>query len=482
MRVMVRRALIVLVACLALATSELGIASGGPVPAAPVGCEPVPARSVSDAPAVPLWSDIDAGSELRTSAFGLAIDPVTGVAQVAESSSGAFDDDARFRTVTRNVQTGQHLRTKMYDDPVPPVETDSWYDGPAGIAVDPVTSAYYVTGRVALSEDNAGIRTLAYSAAGRLLWTDRYVGAEAQALAVDAARSTVYVVGSGIADFDDNRPDNAYHVVAYDAATGVRKWVATGVARQDFQYGGPVDVVVDAASGTLVVTGELTLSDPAAVTAAWSPSGALLWEVREPGAGAVALAVSRWAAVVTGTTAGDLSTRSLALASGRLRWQVSQSNPRGASCEAAGIAVNPTNGTVFVTGWTLGRNADFYTVAITATGRQIWSATYDGADPRALYDQATDVVVDPARGVVHVLGNVEYEPNPPLGGPNDVALVSYSAADGRQVQAAQYHIDGANLDAAGLAIDAATGITVIVATVFDDSGTTTLTAAYRSVE
>ena len=77
------------------------------------------------------------------------------------------------------------------------------------------------------------------------------------------------------------------------------------------------------------------------------------------------------------------------------------------SGRAQAVAVSPTGGTVFVTGEVYGTgkvlNQNYGTIAYrAATGKRLWTARYDG--PAHQQDWATAVAVGPADGTVFVTG------------------------------------------------------------------------------
>ena len=135
--------------------------------------------------------------------------------------------------------------------------------------------------------------------------------------------------------------------------------------------------------------------------------GAQLWAARYQGSRPVSVAYA--AAVspggqtvfVTGKSAGtssfvDYATVAYDAATGARRWLQRYSGPGYGYDAAQSVAVSPSGGTVFVTGYSQGATSsyEYATVAYNAaTGAQLWAARYHG--PGNSYDAATSVAVSP---------------------------------------------------------------------------------------
>lgn len=86
-------------------------------------------------------------------------------------------------------------------------------------------------------------------------------------------------------------------------------------------------------------------------------------------------------------------------------WLKRYNGPGDAADAAVALGVSPGGDTVFVTGlsWGSNTNFDYATVAYdTTTGAKLWVARYDG--PIHGYDRASGLVVDPYNGPVIVTG------------------------------------------------------------------------------
>lgn len=271
---------------------------------------------------------------------------------------------------------GAGLWTDRYDGPL-----DS-LDLPQDIAVSPDGSEVVVTGTVDYSSD---FLTIAYDAAtGARRWISRYDGPGhgfdwATGVVVTPDGSTVMVTGYGDGGYALN-----YQTVAYDAITGKQRWVAAydgGFHKDDEAYG-------------IAVT----------------PDGA--------------------AVVVTGSSSrgntNDFATVAYEVATGAQLWVARYSGPvDGAGARA--IAISPDGARVLVTGESQGdgTGTDFATIAYDpGTGEELWVARYN----RQMASLETDpvVAVSPDGSTVAVVGQSW------VGSFSDSATVAYDAATGSQ--------------------------------------------------
>jgi hypothetical protein len=224
-----------------------------------------------------------------------------------------------------------------------------------------------------------GYATVAYNAAtGARLWVKRYGGGGASqqtdgasSVAVSPGGGTVFVTGQSRTD---------YATVAYKAATGARLWVR--------RYNGPgnaddsaASVVVSPGGGTVFVTGQSDQEHPQgetdqtsrfATVAYNAATGAPLWVKRYgPFASqAFSAAVSPGGArlYVTGSAVGA-TTVAYNTTTGAQVWAKNYTPAGGPNSEslALSVAVSPSNGTVFVVGYSnphVGNSAmDYTTIA-----------------------------------------------------------------------------------------------------------------------
>jgi len=359
-------------------------------------------------------------------------------------------------------------------------------DVATAVAVSPTGGTVYVTGQsygaygTALVVDYA---TVAYSAAtGAQQWVARYHGPTGSdvpsAVAVSPDGTTVFVTGKSLMA----NGQNDYATVAYNAANGQQLW-AKG-------YNGPLNnddeataVAVSPAGGTVYVTGsswgKVGGADYATI-AYNATTGTQLWVKRYNGAGngtdnanSVAVNPANGTVYVTGqsfgTSASGLDYVTVAYdASGAQQWVKRYNGPGHNTDDPHSVAVSPDGKTVYVTGQSWGGQApawDYATVAYSAaTGAQQWVKRYNG--PGNAYDLASSVAVSPNSGTVYVTGQ-----SAGAGTGADYATIAYGAATGAQQWIARYNDTGNGADiATSLAVNPASGTVYVTGTSFAPSG------------
>jgi outer membrane protein assembly factor BamB len=329
----------------------------------------------------------------------------------------------------------------------------SRYNGPASsgdfassVAVSPDGGTVFVTGTTAAFTRSADYATVAYSAAtGAQLWASRYNGPAngqdvANSLAVSPDGAAVFVTGTSQGD---------YGTVAYNAATGAQLWAS--------RYNGPANrndyalsVAVSPGGATVFVTGHSQggASDFDYATVAYNAAtGARRWVSRynapaNRGDRASSLAVSPGGATVfvTGTSRGatsgqDYATVAYNAATGARRWASRYNAPANRDDRASSLAVSPGGATVFVTGASRGATSgwDYATVAYNAaTGGRRWVSRYNG--PRNADDGAVSVAAGPGGRSVFVTGTSGTATSGP-----DYATLAYNAATGARRWASRYN-------------------------------------------
>ena len=311
--------------------------------------------------------------------------------------------------------------------------------------------------------------SLAAASPGAQLWATRYNGTGnnadvATAVAVSPPGGTVYVTGqsygttTGVVD---------YATVAYNTATGARQWVARYNGPAHSLSNVPSSVAVSPDGKTVFVTGKSVVGqfgDYATVAYAAAP-GHQMWAKPYNGplnnddeATAVAVSPTSGTVYVTGfswgkSTASDYATVAYNAATGAQQWVKRYNGPGNGNDAATSMAVNPASGTVYVTGQSFGTSAtgpDYATVAYDASGSQQWVRRY--TFPGGNTDDATSVTVNPASGTVYVTGHS-------WGGASgyDYATVAYTAA-GTQQWVRRYNGTGNNSDqASSVAVNPASG-------------------------
>ncbi len=387
----------------------------------------------------------------RDGAFSTAVSRDGKTVFVTGSSAGATSGQD-YATVAYNAATGARRWVQRYNGP------GDGLDFAESVAVSPDWKTVVVTGGstgVTSGEDYA---TVAYNAAtGARRWVQRYNGPGnrsdfAESVAVSPDGKTVVVTGdsTGVTSGED------YATVAYNAATGARRWVR--------RYNGPGNggdearaVAVSRDGKTVFVTGGsegATSGSDWATIAYAAATGARRWVQRYNGPGnftdgANALAVGPAGGVVfvTGTafvahTGPNYATVAYSAATGARRW-VKLYTGSGLRSTALSVAVSPNGGKVFVTGGSRGAaDFDYATVAYTAaTGAKLWVRRYNG--PGNGFDAALQVAVSPDGAAVFVTG----ESAGATSGP-DYATIAYTAATGARLWLRRYNGPGNSADRA----------------------------------
>ena len=306
------------------------------------------------------------------------------------------------------------------------------YDGPgisddraSAIAVDHNSGNVLVTGAA-----NSDYVTISYSEAGMVLWTNRYDGPgnsvdHGIAVAVDG-RGNVVVTG----DSEGGDSSTDYATIAY-SASGVPLWtnryngLGNGVDRA-------IAVAVDRI-GNAFVTGYATSegTNYDYVTLAYSPAGIALWTNRYSGPDnlddyATGLAVNHNGNVfVTGFSDGGSTNSEYATiaysGTGVALW-TNRYNGTGSSSDRATALVADRHGNVFVTGSSFNPGQSFFgyaTIAYSPAGIALWTNRYAGPE---FGGTATAIAVD-GSGNVFVTGHSDG-----IGTIRDYATIAYSGA------------------------------------------------------
>jgi DNA-binding beta-propeller fold protein YncE len=286
-------------------------------------------------------------------------------------------------------------------------------------------SRLFVTGNSGASTTSGGaydIVTIGYSAAtGSRLWANRYKhtandGVTPTALAVSADGTRVFATGN------DAFINGAFYTIAYDAATGVRRWV-----RRDpiGDYSHAIGVAPDG-SRVYVAGGGSDDAIPAVgyYTVAYSAStGSPVWSKLLDGTGeALGLAVSPDGAkvVVTGQSpftdfCGIAQTVAYAASNGAQQWSKTYTPPQPttgcAGSTGSAIAVSHDSAQVFITGWDEGSATIAYAAS---NGTQQWAKSYQKAGGNAL-------VVSPTNLRLYVTGGYSFS------GHIDMGTIAYQA-------------------------------------------------------
>jgi outer membrane protein assembly factor BamB len=298
--------------------------------------------------------------------------------------------------------SGERRWSRSYDG-----HNDPGNDVPTSVAVSPDGSTVFVTGVSAEQATGKDFATVAWDAAtGDRRWVARYDGAGLSdvplGMTLSSDGSTVYVTGSSYIEASGRD----YLTVAYDAEIGVERWTArtSGPERHS-----DIARSVAATAGAVFVTGTLPGIRGAErmVTIAYDPpTGDELWRSVRTGFG--------WGNVVVASADGSA---------------------------------------VYAVGHR-GIHADYLTVALEATtGEERWTQTYDGTSAGWGYDETADAALSPSGDVLVVTGTSEGRRTPDR---DDYATVAYDAASGHRRWVARYDGSLGYADSAeALAIDPA---------------------------
>jgi sugar lactone lactonase YvrE len=380
----------------------------------------------------------------RDFAAAIAISPDGSRVVVTGSSAGSMTSDEDqaddYATATYDAATGTKLWVRRYNGAA------NSTDASRAVAVSPDGSLVLVTGSTVDAITSSDYTTVAYDAdTGRRRWVSHYngpgTGADdvAISLALSPDGSTVFVAGGSLNDaVVPHSFVQDFATVAYDAATGERLWV-----RHRRVGGGATALAVSPGGGAVFVTGYASHSGSFTEydfeTVAYdSATGARRWTSRYSGTGSdfeiprsLAVSPDGSAVFVTGrrsdaTSDTDYGTVAIDAVTGHRLWARRYDGPGHFRDDPATVEVSPDGAQVFVTGVSSGSAniADFYaedyaTLAYDATtGATVWRRRYNGAGDSS--DRATGLAVSPLGSMVFVTGASRG-----LAGNDDYATVAY---------------------------------------------------------
>ncbi|HEY1330039.1 MAG TPA: PQQ-binding-like beta-propeller repeat protein [Actinomycetota bacterium] len=386
--------------------------SGAPGPA----CTPQPCgltEAYDASSGAPLWLV----SGLRTGLIvgaAIAVSPDGSTVFVTGTGLGAGSDD--YLTFAYNASNGEQIWSHRYNGP------SNVSDAAVAIRVSPDGATVYVTGSSPFSLPQ-GTATVAYDAAtGHQLWVNRYEGPHGAGFAADAMGiapdgSMVYITGGG-QGLNTARYDLV--TLAMDAASGRKVWVRRYDDPANLDDGGD-GLAVSPDGSTVVVTGysTITLFETCFLTVAYdATTGVRKWLSRyhdqsEDEGDAVAISPTGTLVFVTGQ--GELTplgnddvTVAYDAATGAPVWT------RRYSVDDYGlpwaIGVRPDGSEVFVTGWVGGTESgttNIGTVAYdAATGQSLWTKRFEGPAGSASGDDIGALGTNPDGSKVFVTGTL----------------------------------------------------------------------------
>jgi hypothetical protein len=336
-----------------------------------------------------------------------------------------------------------------------PTAHERWvqrYDGPThardignSVLVSPDGRTVFVMGITRGSGVGYDFLTIAYDrATGAERWVDTYDGPAGGSdvtddMALSPDGSTLYVTGQAELETYD------YLTIAYDVATGHRRWIAS--------YDGPthvadaaLGVVVSPDGGRVYVTGEIKCCDATEfVTIAYdSATGGQVWLTAYDAPGSkidprIGITPDGETIAITGRSTDDFVTVAYRAATGKELW-VARYNG-GSTDWPHAITASLDSTRVFVTGGSVSGSYDYATVAYrTSDGGQEWVARYDG--PFHDYDEAYAIGLAPDGTALYVTGRS----TDAYHGSYDYATVAYDTGGGAELWSARYHGPGSTGD------------------------------------
>lgn len=447
-----------------------------------------PAGGSRAAPGAQLWvSRYDGPAGSYPVPAAIAASPDGSAVFVTGTLGGRHKVHLGYVTVGYDPATGRQLWVRRYAGP------GKSGDRSAGIAVSPDGQIVFVTGTSTLRQSGYAFATIAYSAStGRQLWLRRHDGsgdyADARALAVSPDGKTVFVTGYSGGEYGPQAND-AYTTIAYDAATGARRWISrlNGRANGNNQAR---NIAISPDGSTVYVTGrgysptsrydDLTVAYNAA-------TGTQRWASRYNGpangndfANAVAVAPDGQSVYVTGGSRGRSSpqgTRDFATtvaysaATGAQRW-VARSSGSGMG---GSVAVTPNGRSVIVAGPGIGTGLNQYSAVVynAATGAVAWTQRVLELQCCGFLGSQT-LAVSPDSSTIYVTGA-------PLGNCCKSGTVAYAAATGTRLWQSIYDGPGKRTDWANtlaLSPDGSTLYVTIQSNPVNSGGIATI--AYRA--
>ena len=358
-----------------------------------------------------------------------------------------------YATIALDAATGDLLWDATYEGP------DEGDDAAYGVAVSPDGEWVYVTGKSGIGFENMDFATIAYRAdSGEEAWVSRFsllpgAGEDAGiSPVVSPDGKTVYVTGAAGTTWA-TLAYRAGEAVEGEPEPGTLLWSATD--QKGYAYWIALspdgDTVYATGSKHFTTGGGLLLPNWDYATVAYdAATGTRRWEATyaapNPGLDvpfAHALSPSGDRIYLTGSSRGtghelntDLVTVAFDTADGHLVWSHRDDNPALAFEGGGDVVVSPDGSRVYAGGWSAaGFGAPGLGVvrAYTEAGTVAWSARYNGvhtADENVFIDA---VAIAPDGGTVYATGRAQYgsDPSDPANqqpGTNSVDIVTLAYA------------------------------------------------------
>src|SRR5262245_821759 len=328
--------------------------------------------------------------------------------------------------MARAISPGQRLWARIYNGPA------NGPDGPAAIAVSPISSTVFVTGTSWGDLTGQDALTIAYTSDGSRLWARRYddpVHGDDGAVDIGTSPDGATVYMAGVAGGPSS---SQILVIAYDATNGARIWARRVGSQLLFDEAAALAVSPDGSA--VFVTGVRRYFDDSDIRTISldASAGSVRWSRRFEGStgqpsGSTDLRVSPDGSLVvmTGwfqTTGTDLSSTNGVIAvyevgNGTRRWvqRFDGAIPHGQD-RAMAIEIAPDSSAVYVgtTTESASHGLDFLASSYdAATGAELWRQRYNGPDD--LSDEVSALATTPdgsslfvtGRSITAVIGSVE---------------------------------------------------------------------------
>ena len=382
---------------------------------------------------------------------------------VTGDSDGGMKMGYDYATVAYDASNGKKLWLARYNG------SANEDDGGESLTLSSDGTKLFVAGATFSMKTGYDYGTIAYEAStGKRLWVARYNGPAngadgAEVVAVSADGTSVFATGTS---WGGKATQEDFATVAYDAATGKRRWVA--------RYDGPGHGVEEWASLTVSRDGTRVFVSGGSdgghsmfdyvVIAYDAASGAQLWVSRYDGpthgddeATSITVSPDGTRVFLSGYSEDETgfeqaTTIAYEAATGARLWIARHHGPGEDDDRGSALGLSPDGRKVFVTGFSSGEtDNDYATVAYdSATGARLWAARYNG--PANGYEWAHSLAVSGDGTKVFITGESEAREERNT---HDYATIAYDASSGKQLWIARYNGPASQTDlGASVQVDA----------------------------